>query len=156
MSTYLRGGFNWHLNFFWEWLPPKDRALRLRDPTSTFTTPAIAGGLFAIDRNWFLELGTYDMGNKLCNNWFCEDYDMNLLISNWLTHSHVTFSQFLGMNIWGGENIELSWRVWMCGGEMEIVPCSKVRIIPVSLLTKYLDPLLDIWHTPSIYMNIFL
>ena len=62
VSTYLRGGFDWHLNFFWEWLPPKDRAMRLRDPTSTFKTPAIAGGLFAIDREWFLELGTYDMG----------------------------------------------------------------------------------------------
>ena len=62
VSTYLRGGFDWHLNFFWEWLPPKDRAMRLRDPTSTFKTPAIAGGLFAINREWFLELGTYDMG----------------------------------------------------------------------------------------------
>ena len=39
--------------------------MRLRDPTSTFKTPAIAGGLFAIDREWFLELGTYDMGKNL-------------------------------------------------------------------------------------------
>ena len=39
--------------------------MRLRDPTSTFKTPAIAGGLFAIDRKWFLELGTYDMGKNL-------------------------------------------------------------------------------------------
>ena len=86
------GVFSWRMDFFWEWLPPRDRARRLRDPTLSFPTPAMAGGLFAIDRKWFMELGAYDTE----------------------------------MDIWGGENIEMSLRVWLCGGDMVIVPCSKV------------------------------
>ncbi|XP_071357667.1 probable polypeptide N-acetylgalactosaminyltransferase 8 isoform X2 [Trachinotus anak] len=34
-----------------------------------------------------------------------------------------------GMKIYGGENVELGIRVWLCGGSIEVIPCSKIAHI---------------------------
>ncbi|CAB0045258.1 unnamed protein product [Trichogramma brassicae] len=91
-SDMTWGGFNWKLNFRWYRVPQREMDRRKGDRTAPLRTPTMAGGLFAIDKDYFYELGTYDEG----------------------------------MDIWGGENLEMSFRVWQCGGILEISPCSHV------------------------------
>ncbi|XP_038136198.1 polypeptide N-acetylgalactosaminyltransferase 11 [Cyprinodon tularosa] len=90
-SPIVRGGFNWGLHFKWDPVPPAALS-GPEGPTAPIRSPTMAGGLFAMDRSYFEELGRYDGG----------------------------------MDIWGGENLEISFRIWMCGGQLLIVPCSRV------------------------------
>ena len=51
-----RGVFNWELFFFWRQLTPTDMVGR-KDNNDPFESPAMAGGLFAMERNYFFEVG---------------------------------------------------------------------------------------------------
>ena len=86
-----QGGWEW--NFLWKRYPlPKKESEKLKHATQMYPSPAMAGGLFAINREHFNNVGMYDPG----------------------------------LEIWGGEQYEISYKLWMCGGGVYFVPCSRV------------------------------
>ncbi|CAD6185997.1 unnamed protein product [Caenorhabditis auriculariae] len=90
-SMVAKSGFDWGLNFKWIYLPWSYFETE-ENHVKPFESPAMSGGLLAIRRDYFKEIGEYDMG----------------------------------MEIWGSENIELSLKVWLCGGRVLVAPCSRI------------------------------
>lgn len=84
------GGFSWLGSY--RFTKHDMEHLALLNETEPAKIFAMAGGLFACNREFFFEVGGYD----------------------------------LGMRIWGGENMEMSFRVWTCGGSIVVHPCSRV------------------------------
>ncbi|XP_029114777.1 N-acetylgalactosaminyltransferase 7 isoform X2 [Scleropages formosus] len=88
---FARGAWDWSM--LWKRVPLNDQEKAKRaHRTEPYRSPAMAGGLFAIERDFFFELGLYDPG----------------------------------LQIWGGENFEISYKIWQCGGQLLFVPCSRV------------------------------
>ncbi|KAF5285214.1 hypothetical protein FQR65_LT13329 [Abscondita terminalis] len=87
-TSYQVGGFTWAGHF--TWIDIQD--VNDKGKLTPVKSPTMAGGLFAIDRKYFWEIGSYDEQ----------------------------------MDGWGGENLEMSFRIWQCGGRLETVPCSRV------------------------------
>jgi len=63
-----------------------------------------------------------------------------------------------GMEIWGGEQLELSFKAWMCGGAIEIVPCSRVGHIfrtfsPYKWTTKVKLPEYNYKRVAAVWMD---
>lgn len=89
--TFQVGGFSWSGHYSWINIPNGEYLL-MNNPTDPVSSPTMAGGLFAVNREYFFEIGSYDRA----------------------------------MEVWGGENLEISFRVWMCGGSLETLPCSRI------------------------------
>lgn len=90
-DRHFRGIFEWGMLYKENEVPQRELATREHN-SEPYKSPTHAGGLFAVNREYFLELGAYDPG----------------------------------LLVWGGENFELSFKIWQCGGSIEWVPCSRV------------------------------
>jgi polypeptide N-acetylgalactosaminyltransferase len=91
-ANSYKGGFSTSLDYKWIPLAAWQLPNKTEDEIAPRLSPAMPGGLFAMDRLFWEKIGKYDQQ----------------------------------MNIWGGENIEMSVRIWQCGGSIEFLPCSRI------------------------------
>uniref|UniRef100_A0A8B9PRY1 Polypeptide N-acetylgalactosaminyltransferase 5 n=1 Tax=Apteryx owenii TaxID=8824 RepID=A0A8B9PRY1_APTOW len=98
VDNFQRGIFTWPMNFGWRQIPQEGKG-------SCVSRPADVRRRSSVRRCPVMAGGLFSIDKK----YFFElgTYDP-------------------GLDVWGGENMEISFKVWMCGGEIEIIPCSRV------------------------------
>lgn len=76
-SDLLKGGFDWNLVFKWIYMTESEKREHSKQPIAPIRTPMIAGGLFAISKDFFNELGKYDTKMDV---WGGENLGIKLII----------------------------------------------------------------------------
>lgn len=117
-KTHFRGIFEWGMFYKEIELPEIEERKRIHQ-SEPYPSPTHAGGLFAMNREYFLKLGGYDPG----------------------------------LLVWGGENFELSFKIWQCGGSILWVPCSRVGHIYRAFMPYSFGKLADKKKGPIITLN---
>ena len=98
------GGFTWSGHFTWIDIPEHEKERTGHNPVAAIRTPTMAGGLFAVNRKYFWEVGSYD-----------EE-----------------------MDVWGGENLEMSFRVCFLQKDRAFS-----RLLSLSSLSNFFEPIED-------------
>ncbi|GFR66413.1 polypeptide N-acetylgalactosaminyltransferase [Elysia marginata] len=147
-AKLVRGGFTWSLLHNWEQLP-KDIEELVETTAEPFVSPTMPGGLFAMNREYFYELGEYDAGMDIWGGENVEisfrqrqsdDHEIQLWeagLSRSLTMlvdvqnvGKQGFCDHKGLVEWRPQRLASDDRtvnaIWQCGGRLEIVPCSHV------------------------------
>lgn len=105
---------------------------RIHDDTFELISQTYMDKVFVGGFTWSLDFDWYPLPNKKLK---ARDEPTNPIqtptIAGGLFSVNRAFFKKLGMydpnyEIWGSENLELSFKTWMCGGRLEIVPCSRV------------------------------
>ncbi|KAJ6640594.1 Polypeptide N-acetylgalactosaminyltransferase 1 [Pseudolycoriella hygida] len=98
------GGFSWSGHF--DWIDVTNREKKRRRESCDYEeeicptySPTMAGGLFAISRDYFWEIGSYDEQ----------------------------------MDGWGGENLEMSFRIWQCKFEFILLRLTQLKVAAANI-----------------------